>query len=157
LKWNIHKLNNVCYQCKFFHKWSPILFMSHVDNWYRTQTIFNFKFFEHGSNVSPLYNENHRNQDGNNVPFDQLFSLQLLISISCNMRRWLKEMGSTSWMLEIVPQIEGLNTIYMILLLKALDNGTSIMFWKNLAFCITYNLTKHKWVLGNVVKVNSKN
>jgi hypothetical protein len=45
----------------------------------------------------------------------------------------------------------------MILFLKALDNATSIMFQKNLAFCITYNLTKHKWVLGNVAKVNSKN
>ncbi len=66
-------------------------------------------------------------------------------------------MGSTSWMFEIVPQIEGLNMICMILLSKALDNGTSIMFQKNLAFCITYNLTKHKWVLGNVAKVNSKN
>lgn len=68
---NIHKLNNVYYQCKIFHKWSPILFMSHVDNWYRTQTIFNFIFFEHGSKVSPLYNEIHQNQDGNNVPLEQ--------------------------------------------------------------------------------------
>jgi hypothetical protein len=66
-------------------------------------------------------------------------------------------MGSTSWMFEILPQIEGLNMIYMILFLKTLDNATSIMFQKNLAFCITYNLTKHKWVLGNVAKVNSKN
>lgn len=66
-------------------------------------------------------------------------------------------MGSTSWMFEILPQIEGLNMIYMILFLKALDNATSIMFQKNLAFCITYNLTKHKCVLGNVAKVNSKN
>jgi hypothetical protein len=37
-------------------------------------------------------------------------------------------------MFEIAPQIEGLNMIYMILLLKALDNGTRIMFQKNLTF-----------------------